>query len=484
MASDDLKSFIQDRLLALDPTIDLSAGAPADVQFITPLLAKLGTDPIETPIDEFILDRFQQEFPDIYAGDPGVVRDTFINPLILLLEPFKREIQNVKTNQSFQDPTLLSDDDADALAANVFDERSSGGFSSGPVRVFFPNPTNVQVEITTRFFTADGLNFFPSTPTAITAEEMVFNRSGALFFMDVPVKAEAVGGQYNLEPSTITGVVGLFGAVKVTNLLRFTDGKTKIDTPTFIASAREALTERSLVTRRGATFRLGDVFQGDVRAIQVIGAGDVEMQRDILVAESPGHAWLTGQVSLYGNLALVQCRTVDDPSLTTAPVPGDTLLVYLNKYMPAFISLDQSKRMLRFNIEELLSGPMQESNSPFQVAYLVRWSGTPPTGVSLPTALVAEGGFAKKGTIQVTSLPDKGAVNLVVNNQEVHVLGHSDIYVRPVLQDVSKAVLTNLADDPTKAGQFKINRTTLTTNGGSTTNQNRVVDPDGVGFDF
>lgn len=484
MASDDLKSFIESRLLALDPTIDLDAGSPAEVQFVDPLLTKLGTDPIETDIDAFILDRFAQEFPDIYAGDPGVVRDTFIKPLILLLEPFKREIQVIKTNQSLQDPTLLSDDDADALVANIFDERSNGGFAAGPVRVFFPNPANVQAEITTRFFTPDGLNFFPSTPISITAEEMVFNRSGSLFFMDIPVKAENVGAQYNIAPNSISGQVGLFGTVKVANLLTFEDGKTKIDTPSFVASARESLTERSLVTRRGATAQLRQVFEGDVRAIQVVGAGDVEMQRDILVADSPGHAWLTGQVSLYGHMALVQCRTVDDPSTTSSPAPGDTLLVYLNKYNPAFTSLDQSKRMLRLKVEEVFAGPMQESTAPFQVGFLVRWSGDLPIGISLPTSLVAEGGFAKKGTVHISSIPDQKAVNFAVNNQEVHLLGHSDIYVRPVLQAVSKAVLTNLADDPTKPSQFKINRTTLTTNGGDTANQNRVTDPDGAGFDF
>lgn len=483
MANSDLQTFLEDRLRAIDPSVDLDPGSPAQVQFISPVLARLGTDPFETDIDKFILDRFQQEFPDVYAGDPSVVRDTFVKPLILLLEPFKRESLTIKRNQSLKDPTLLSDDEADALVANVFDERSSGGFSTVVARLFFANPSSIQVEITARFFTADGLNFFPSTPLFITAEEMVFNRSGSLFFMDVPVKAEAAGAEYNIEPDSLSGVNGVFGPVRVTNPRRAENGATVIDTPSFMAQARESLNERSLVTRRGASARLRQVFQGEVRAVQIIGARDVEMERDILVADSPGHAWLTGQVSLYGNTALVQCRTVDDASTTTTPAPGDTLLVYLSKYEPLYASLDQSKRTLRLLVEEVISGPMQESLGPFQVAYLIRWSGELPTGVTLPTVLVAEGGLAKKGTVHVSSLPSVGSVDLTVNNQEVHVYGHSDIYVRPVLQTTSKAVLTNLVDDPT-GSDFKIQRTTLQTYGETALVQNRVQDPSGGGFDF
>lgn len=480
MANEDFKTFLETRLRALDPSIDLDAGSPAQTQFIEPVLTRLGTDPFETDISSFITDRFKQEFPDLFAGDPGVIRDVFVKPLILLWEPFKREIATLKRNQSLQDPLLLADEEADALVANWFDERSSGGYAVGVVRVFFANPTNTQVQVDTRFYTADGKNYLASSPVSVMAEEMAFNRSGTLFFMDVPVKAESVGAEYNIEANEITGVTGIYGYVRVTNPRRFTEGKTRIDTPSFVAQAQQSLTERSLVTRRGASARLRSVFQGDVRAVQVIGARDVEMERDILVAESPGHAWLQGQVSMYGSLAFVQCRSVDDPETTTVPSPGDTLLVYLSQYVPAFASLDQSKRMLKLRVEEMLAGPMPHTSPPFQVSYLVRWSGEIPTGITLPAPLVAEGGFAKKGVVKISSLPSVGDVDLTVNNQEVHVYGHSDVYVRPVLQTTSKAVLSNVVDDP-RAQETKIHRTTLVTNGGAASNQNRLSDP---GFDF
>lgn len=476
MASADLQVYIEDRLRALDPTIDLDPGSPAQLQFIAPLLSRLGTDPLETNIDAFLTDRFSQEFPDIYANDPSVVRDTFVKPLILFLEPFKREIQTVKNNQSFKNSQLMSDDDADSLAANVFDTRDSGGFSVGVGRIFFSQAGNQQVDLTTRFFTAGGLNYFPTTTIGITAEQMVFQKSGNLFYMDVPLKAETQGSQYDIDPGELSGVEGVFNALRVTNIRAFKDGSAKLDTPTFIANAEQSLTERSLVTRRGASARLRADFQTDVRAVQVIGARDPEMQRDILVAASPGHAWLTGKVSLNNKIAFVQLRTVEG-SIDDAPVPGDTLYVYLDKYSytGSWVGLDEAARFLRFTVEEVLT-PRMDEVTPYRCAYLVRWSGDVPVGITLPNPAVLEGGFAKKGTVRISSLPDIGPTSLSVPNDAVHLYGHTDVYVRPVLQKVSKAVFSNLDDE-----KSFIERTTLQTTATSNLVQDSGIDFQGSG---
>lgn len=463
MASADLQSYIEDRLRALDPTIDLEPGSPAQVQFIAPMLARLGTDPIETNIDAFLTDRFAQEFPDIYASDPSVIRDTFVKPLIVFLEPFKREIQTIKNNQSLKNTTLLSDDDADSLAANVFETRDSGGFSVGVGRIYFPQPSNQQVDLTTRLFTSNGLSFFPTNTIGVTAEQMVFQRSGNLFYMDVPCRAENEGAEYDIEPGELSGIEGVFGAIRVTNIRKFNNGSAKLDTPTFLANAEQSLTERSLVTRRGAAARTREDFQTDVRAVQVIGSKDPEMQRDILVAASPGHAWLTGKVSLNDKIAFVQVRTVEG-TIDDAPVPGDTLYVYLDaySYSGAWAGLSESVRFLRFTVEEVLT-PRMDEVSPYRCAYFVRWSGDVPVGITLPNPAVLEGGFSKKGTVRISSLPDVGPVSLSVPNDAVHVYGHTDIYIRPILQKVSKAVFASLTDE-----QSLVERTSLQT--GSATN--------------
>jgi hypothetical protein len=445
MATADLKVFIEDSLRSLDPTIDLSPGAPAQIYFITPLLSRLGTDPFDTDIDAFITDRFRQEFPEIYAEDPGPVREFFVNPLILLLEPLKREIQGVKRNQSFADPSVLSTEDAEALAANFYAEPDTGGKAVGVVRIYYPNPTSTDIEITHRFYTESGQSFYPVTPTNITAEQMTFNVSGTSFFMDVPVIAENTGSEYNIDPDKIVGVDGLSGSIKVTNLRKFTGGSTQVDTTTFVANTRESLTERSLLCRRGASARIFQEFKSEVRSVQVVGADDAEMQRDILVADSPGHTWATGMVTVTGKLALVQASVIEGERLQS-PAVGDELLLYIDyDQLP---SLPDADRFVRLTIEEVITAPFPDlppMSGPRYVSSMVRWSGTLPGG--LPDVFLVEGGYSRKANIQVSSLPHVGAQNISVPSGDVHIRGCSDVYVRPQIQESSTTVLSNLMDE-------------------------------------
>lgn len=443
MASAELLQFLEDRLIDLDPSMDLSPGSPAQTKFLQPVVDYLGTDPFETDIEKFITDRFSQEFPDIYADDPGALRDVFVNPLRLILEPFKRETQSIKRSQSLKDPSLLSDDDADALVANLFDSRDEGGFSVGSVRLYFSNPIDVRVEVSSRAYSRSNLNFFPTSAVTLSAESMAFNREGSFFFMDVPLRAEKAGSEYNIDVDELAGMEGVPNVVKLSNLRRFTGGTPRQDTVTFVTAAEQSLTERSLITRRGAPARLATVFKGAIRATQVVGAKDPEMQRDLLVAASPGHAWITGRVELYQAVAYVQARTIDG-ALADVPRAGDTLYVYLRPQ--DFTGATQASRFVRLQVEELyFSGAI--ASGEFQYAYFIRWSdpeGNLPAAATLPFSF--EGGFSKKGRVKISSLPDIGDVDLSVDNGACHIFGRTDLYVRPTTQAISKAVVDGLYD--------------------------------------
>lgn len=464
MATADLKAFIETRLDVLSPGIDLSSGSPAQTQFVQPLIDYLGTDPFSTDILSFLQDRFLQEFPDIYPGDPGVINDTFVNPLIMFLEPFKRETILVQNDQSLGKPELLSDAGADALGANWFSYRSTGGFSQGVARVYFSNPISVTFQVTSRFFTSGGLSYFPTIPVGVTADQMVFNRQGSLFFVDVQVQAESSGSEYNIGVDEIAGVDGVFGYVKVTNLQAFSNGSARVSTPEFIGNIKAGLNERSLVTRRGATARILDVFRSTVRSVQEVGAQDEEMRRDILMAAGPGHAWMTGTVSLYGKVAYAQIKTVDDTSDTPTVSVGDTLYLYLDKYSYGlrWQALDQSGRFLRFNVEEVLAGPMQETTGGFQLSYVLRISGDVPVGLSLPSPVSLGGGLIRKSQIVVSST--SGADTATVESGGVHVFGRADIYVKPLVQTSSTTNFSYLTDDPARS-LFKLQGLTLSTFG-------------------
>ena len=64
---DELRDFMENRLTAFDPSIDLSANSTAQVQIIEPLVARFGEDPFAIDIPTFLRERLVQEFPDLAA---------------------------------------------------------------------------------------------------------------------------------------------------------------------------------------------------------------------------------------------------------------------------------------------------------------------------------------------------------------------------------------------------------------------------------
>src|SRR5690349_1371326 len=126
--ADELRNFMEGRLLAYDPSIDLSPNSPAQLQIIDPVIQRFGEDPFSTDIPTFIKDRLVQEFPDMAADSGGMLEDILTKPLQLLLEPFKREVELVKIGASISNASIMSEEEANALGANWFVDRDDGDF--------------------------------------------------------------------------------------------------------------------------------------------------------------------------------------------------------------------------------------------------------------------------------------------------------------------------------------------------------------------
>lgn len=293
MSSKTLEQFLQERLSAYDPTIDLSSGSPADSQVVQPTVARYQPDPFEMPVEEFLDARMAAEYPDTNVQEGTGLRDLMIKPMQVLLDPVIREIQLLRKGQSLQAPDQLADAEVDALVANLFVSRNTGDLARGKARLYFNAPQAVRVSVGNIFYTAANLRFFPDRQQSISAENMAFNQSGNLFYFDVDVVAEQAGEEYNIEAGTLVGVSNISVAVRVTNLSKFEDGLPTETSTDLIERAATSVTERSLVTPRGTSARLRAEFPA-LTQLQVIGYGDAEMQRDLLTGGDLGEVLLSG----------------------------------------------------------------------------------------------------------------------------------------------------------------------------------------------
>lgn len=292
MAQND-KSFVEQVLFEWDPDVDLSEGSPAQTQVVNRIVRRFEPDAFAMDVPLFIRARLAQSHPELNLEDPEPMADILLKGGEALLDPIVREVRYLQQNQSFANVDILATEEAEALAANQFVEHRKGEFSRGTARVFFSQPRAVTFAASNIVSTTGGLKFYPTVPQSITAEQMMLNNAGSLYYVDVAYIAEKAGKEYNIAKGLLTSIAGMSSAVRVTNLARFRSGL-PTETPSDLLSRTEkSLSERSINNMRGAFAKMGTTFS-DLLHLQTVGHGDPEMKRDIISGGS------LGPVLIYG----------------------------------------------------------------------------------------------------------------------------------------------------------------------------------------
>lgn len=301
MSTLDMRAFLQELFVRLDPETDVTPGSRVDSEFIQPLLRRLGSDPFSVDLRAFIYDRMAQEFPDVSTAEGDGVVDLLLKPLELLLDPVIREHQRIRRQLSLKDPATLTMEEAEALGANFFVPARELKYARGVVRLYFDAPRSETITPANVITSRLGLGFFPDGVQSTTAESMQLRQELSLYYFDVNVVAAEPGEQYNVEASELVRIVGINTVVQLTNKQRFRSGTPAEDAESYISRVRRSLTERSLVTQRGIMAQLSENFP-DITRLNVVGFGDDGMMRDVLQGGSLGTCLAAG----------VAARTVHD----------------------------------------------------------------------------------------------------------------------------------------------------------------------------
>lgn len=270
-----------------DPGLEVERGSDFYQKVLLPLQQRLGPDLFTTDVRAFLMDLLTRNFPDLALSQLDALTEALVVPLEVALAPVTAEITRVHRSRSIRNPDQLTEDEADDLGANFLQERERGNTAKGVIRAYFNHPQVKRVDLTHVFTTTSGLSFVPTEVQTITAEEMLLNQEGSLYYMNVSVAATSPGGQYNIEPHQITSVRGLNGAVKVTNLARFQGGLDEQTAQEFIAELPDRVGSEGMTQPSGIINALKRSFPALTR-IAIVGHGDPEMKRDLLQGESLG----------------------------------------------------------------------------------------------------------------------------------------------------------------------------------------------------
>lgn len=434
MAQSDIETFLTDLLLRYDPSIDLSDGSRAQVQLVDPILARIGTDPFDSDIETFVEQRITQTFPNISIADTQVVNDVLISPMRVLLEAIVREVKLVKLRQSVANAERLGDDEVDALMANFFESRRQGGYSRGVVRIYFSAPVTVSFTLIQVASTRGGLRYTPSPAQTFTADQMLLNRDGQEYYVDVTYVAERRGDEYNVDRNEITAIANLPSAARVRNPNRFTNGLPRENSIDFISRSETKLSDRTLTVSRGIFSELTDNFPS-VERIQVVGFKDPEMQRDIVKGGGMGSALAPDAFGpVYG---LGTAVDDGDGNTTThrlssaaghfvsrigsAGTDPDGYFLTIAYFTPAFVMVDVAVLEVLSDTDVIIDYELP--SFPLSVYWTLRRREL--TISDIP------GGI---------TLPDTIDGDLVIRSGEVHIGGKTDVYLAGPISSETVAI--------------------------------------------
>jgi hypothetical protein len=454
MAVRDLEAFIRQSAANFDPNLDTNPGSPFDSKVIQPIIRRIGPDPFSVDMQTFIDARLRQAYPEMAIGDGDMLTDAINKPISLLWDPVVREVARVKRGQSFSDPNTLTTEEADALGANLFANRSQGDFARGTARILFAQAQNVSVSPVNFVTSRGGLRFFPTESQAIRVEEMLQNiDENGLFYFDLTVIAEKPGTSYNIGPKELVSIANLDAAVQVQNLRKFTSGDDAQSAAQFVDQTEQSLTERSLVTIRGIAAKVTKAFP-EVSRLNVVGFNDPEMQRDILTGGSLGPIRAAGSagatVSDLVGSSLTRRFSTSEVDFTVLVGPaGVTPVGFVLTVFGAFGTAAAARDL---QVRRVVSATLIETETQ-EMAYGLTGLDWSLRKSELTLSGIPGGILFPDGSLGTVAIPD-GAV---------HIGGTVDTHIRGADFDEATIVIDNLTDDSNELEGLTLTFTSTTT---------------------
>tara|TARA_Y100001973_G_scaffold106448_1_gene184455 strand:+ start:97 stop:3135 length:3039 start_codon:yes stop_codon:yes gene_type:complete len=278
-----LLTLFQQLMENYDSTLDTSQGSVFYQSVILPILERVGGDPLDVNVEEFLAKYLSEQMPTVDTSTYSGVRDLVIRPMALMMGPMRREINAIRNGLSFRNADTMTNDELDLLLSNFFMSRNSGLSATGIARIYFAHPITASVTPDTEFSTSGGLVYNPQQTTVVSSVEMAFNRdsTNGLYYMDVPIVAELPGTEYNVAPGAVSSVSGVVGAISVTNLFPITSGTADETRSAAVTRAQNSVTAHNLLTKQGIDLVLKSQ-NNLINDLTVVGAGEDEMLRDIV----------------------------------------------------------------------------------------------------------------------------------------------------------------------------------------------------------
>lgn len=248
-------------------------------------------DSLETMIESYIVNTLREAHPDIDVSPGSVLYDLQVAPLISVLKPLIETINENELAMDFVNYGYLEDSvDNDVVAQkaenNYFISRRPGSKATGSVAfqvTEIPRNTKFIVPQGTLVSTDSGINFRTINTFEISSAEAssLYNYNTFVYDIPVPVEAEELGAEGNIEAKEITTINTPFNSrvTGVTNYTSFSGGADREETTAYLERIRDFYTNNFIGTEDGYRNLILENRE-EVEDMYIAGFRDKFMHRD------------------------------------------------------------------------------------------------------------------------------------------------------------------------------------------------------------
>jgi len=225
---------------------------------------------------------------DLTPGTP--IFELFVRGLAISLESIAENILDLESKLFLTDVDKLTIDDLKNLASMFLVDITEASKATAVVRIYYTTPQEVDISTNVRFFTSDGLGYYPSQsykfdPSNFHAPDTEVNMP----YVEITVVAEAEGDQYNVPENSILFAEGLeYDYIR--NPYPVIGGASSESFDSLKQKILNSLSIRSLTTKSSIEYEIFSVSEWIPDRIEIIGQKDKELVRDVVDNIKTGHA--------------------------------------------------------------------------------------------------------------------------------------------------------------------------------------------------
>lgn len=266
-----------------------------------------------------------ETFPTVDLAPGSAINELVVKLSSTVQDQLYTEISTLNQGASFaQAQASTTDTYTDVItnmASNYLVSRNSGMLATGNLKVSYTNNYDKYIQADTIFVhTATGLTYtnttaYQASATLNTTGYLnIYKQSEGVYYILIPVVATAVGSAYQVSNGSTFSLQtsnSFPNLVNITAFGNFTSGKNAESDKEVIARISSSLTNKGMTSELSILSKLSSVYPS-VRAVSIVGAGDVEMTR------SKQNAF---GINTFG-MADVYVRTTNGVNSTTLVVSG------------------------------------------------------------------------------------------------------------------------------------------------------------------